>query len=362
MDAHGSFVYLVENIPVWKTSAESIATRASRKHAEFAAEFARLVHQTKPQRKKTASVASIRTAEEEDTNEELSLPPQININPLEAGNRYLYAQANKKRKAGTSIRSNASGSQQFRNKNRVVIYYDGDIQSQLTSLVKDIGIGRNNLRKGRNSLTVERGFRLPPLRAAQESPSVDNLRSTTTIMSGKKAVEPLVLKVTDPNEAGFLQVDKELESIQTLCETAAHQILRDGDCTIELDKILSKIEAVWQQAADTAASLKMLKQEQQEFSSDLGSPDAESAPVTPISPMYGHRHKSLNMDQGPRGFNTTLCDMRSRGAFLGTPAIAADSNVGLMADSIEVDDASDQDSVKLDLTQFGLGRARRTRI
>ncbi|KAL6249412.1 hypothetical protein RBB50_003265 [Rhinocladiella similis] len=366
MDAHGSFAYLVDNLPLWKASAQSLAVHASQKHAEFAADFARLVQQVKPKRKKTASIASIRTADEEETNEEqgteeLPLPNETEINPLEAGNRYLYAQANKKRKPGASIRSGASGPQKFRNKNQVVIYYDAHVQEQLNALVKSIGIGRNNLRKGKNSLNMERGFRLPPLRAAQESPSMDNLRSSTTIMSGKKAVESLVLKVTDPDEAAFLQVDKELESIQSLCETAAHQFLRDGDCTTELDNIQFKMEAVLQQSTSTATSLKKLKEHQQEFA-HLESSEAGSTPATPVSPAYGFPHKSSNVDRGVYGINTTLGDMRARGAFLGTPAIAADSDAGLLTDSIEVDDTSDQGSVHLDIAQYRFARSRRTRI
>ncbi|KIW21249.1 hypothetical protein PV08_01829 [Exophiala spinifera] len=366
MDAYGSFAYLVDNLPLWKSNAQSLAAHASQKHAEFAADFTRLVHQVKPKRKKSASVASIRTAnveetQEEQENEESSFPNKTDINPLEAGNRYLYAQVNRKQKPETSIRCGASGPQKFRNKNQVVIYYDSHVQDELNTLVKSIGIGRNNLRKGKNSLSMERGFRLPPLRSAQESPSLNNLRSTTTIMSGKKAVESLVLKVADPDEAAFLQVDKELESIQSLCETAAHQFLRDGDCTAELNNIQFKMEAVLQQAASTAASLKQSKVQQQEFGPDLES-EAESAPTTPVSRAYNYPSKSSNIDRSTYGIKTTLSDMRARGAFFGSPAIAADSDTGLMTDSIEVDDDSDQSSVQLDISQYRFARTRRTRI
>ncbi|KAJ9621151.1 hypothetical protein H2204_011978 [Knufia peltigerae] len=136
--------------------------------------------------------------------------------------------------------------------------------------------------------------------------------------ASRRSVESLVLKVTDPNEAGFLQVDKELESIQTLCENAAHQIRRGGDCTTELDKILSQAEVVWHQAADTAASSKMLKQEQQEY---------PFRPGLIRSRVYSFVELSW-------------------------------AHLRLRPTTVEVDDAGGQDSVKLDLTRSGLGETR----
>ncbi|KAK6371732.1 hypothetical protein LTS17_008555 [Exophiala oligosperma] len=135
--------------------------------------------------------------------------------------------------------------------------------------------------------------------------------------ASRRSVESLVLKVTDPNEAGFLQVDKELESIQTLCENAAHQIPRGGDCTTELDKILSQAEVVWHQAADTAASSKMLKQEQQEY---------PFRPGLIRSRVYSFVELSW-------------------------------AHLRLRPTTVEVDDAGGQDSVKLDLTRSDLGES-----
>ncbi len=373
MDAHSSFVHLVDNLPVWKRSVESLSIHATRKHAEFVADFSQLVHQVHPKRRKTPSVASIRTNDEEEIQEDEtdvpSLPNRVEINPLEAGNRYLYAQATKKRKPGTSIRSGASGPQKFRNKNQVVVYYDSYLQEQLDALVKSIGVGRNNLRKGKNSFVVERGFRLPTLKGgAQGYPSLDNLRNntmsrtTSPILSGKKAVESIVMTVPDNDEAAFLQVDKELESIQSLCETAAHQFLRDGDCKAELDNIQYKLGAVLAQATSTADSLKKLK-EKHELEEEGETSDTESHADSLTEPStYVMPNKGSNIHRTTVTINRTLGDMRARGAFFSAPAITDDSDTDLMADDIEVDDASEQSSIIVDISQYRLANPRRTRV
>ncbi|KAK5295501.1 hypothetical protein LTR99_009090 [Exophiala xenobiotica] len=373
MDAHSSFVHLVDNIPVWKQTIESLSTHATRKHDQFVADFSRLVNQVQPKRRKSASVASIHTNDEEETQEDEtdvpSLPDRVEINPLEAGNRYLYAQATKNRKSGTSIRSGASGPQKFRNKNQVVVYYDSYLQDQLDALVKSIGVGRNNLRKGKNSFVVERGFRLPtPKGGSQGYPSLDNFRNnmmsrtTSPILSGKKAVESIAMTVSDNDEAAFLQVDKELESIQSLCETAAHQFLRDGDCKAELDNIQYKLGAVLAQATSTAGSLKKLK-EKQESEEKGQTSDTESQADRPNEPPICPMPKGSSIIQTTYNINNTLEDMRARGAFFSAPAaIVDDPDEGLAADDIEVDDASEQSSIIVDISQYRLANPRRTRV
>ena len=46
----------------------------------------------------------------------------------------------------------------------------------------------------------------------------------------------------DEKLSSFDEADKDLETTQNLCEVAAHQFLRDGDCRLEMDGMRSKIE------------------------------------------------------------------------------------------------------------------------
>ena len=169
------------------------------------------------------------------------------ISPLEPENKYLFANARRaKRKQGTSIRSGASVPQRFRNQHQVIIYYDSNVQDSLEALVKDIGTARNNLRKGKQARELERGLSLPALsmsnfgrrRRGPGQPTPPKSTPSTEITIEPKSP----LNQTPPDEDScFDDVTKDLESAQALCETAAHQFLRDGDCILEIDRIRSSL-------------------------------------------------------------------------------------------------------------------------
>jgi hypothetical protein len=261
-----------------------------------------------------------------------------------------------------------------------VVHYDAFLQEQLDSMVKSLGVGRNNLRKGKNALAVARGFRLPTLtsRVRPGYPSLDTYgmmsRSTSALLSGKKPNVPTV-QTPPSDEASFLQVDQELESVQSLCETAAHQFLRDGDCKVELDNILAKLDAILIQATSAAESLKKFheKKETSESESnqdnaadseDLGTLLNSYLPSSPPASLRAAPTSKLDhsMDGGALMINNTLEDMKARGIFFSAPAVPDSNHADLMSDKIEVDDASDQSSIVVDISQYRLANPRRTRV
>lgn len=388
MTAHSSFVYLVENIPDWQKEVDLLAERASVKNGEFRAEYTRLVNQIKTRRKKSPSIASIHTLDdlERPTSEhsspdgpaeakDLPSPPdRLEIDPLEAGNRHLYAQSRRKRKTGPSVRSGASGHQKFRTKNQVVVYYDGFLQEHLDALVKQVGSGRNNLRKGKNALVAAQGFKLPSLSRAGAPgySSIEDIRSTLTsrstsaLLTGKK-LALTVQPETTRHETAFLQVDKELESVQSLCEVAAHQFLRDGDCQTEMTTIKQKLRDILGRATTTADDLKKLAEEQASNVSNVetdtqpGTSDYSPLSTFPLEPSLTRPHK-LN-SQPSHAINSTLNDMTARGMFFSAPDISFGSTQApIVADDIEVDDDSDQEDIMVDITAFRLAKARQTRV
>ncbi|OCT44775.1 hypothetical protein CLCR_05988 [Cladophialophora carrionii] len=385
MDAHSSFVYLVDNLPKWRTTLDSLATHTAEKHAEFVAEYARLLKQARPKRKKTPSISSIHSTEEqasiddqasgEENVDNTSSHGPIEINPLEAGTRYLFAQARRKRKPGTSIRSGASGPQKFRNRNHVVVYYDSYLQKQLDAMVKEVGLGRNNLRKGKNALAAATGFQLPSLATLSgngglASSAFDDFRppnmsrSTSALLSVKKSV---TLSPQPPsNQASFIQADKELEQIQSLCETAAHQFLRDGDCKSELDTIRGRLDALLVQATRAAASLKKLQEEQEAVHADSSASEShhetESRGTLSTQPSFDllpPQKIAVAKTLHPPAISHPLDGLKPQG-FLSAPAV---STLGheLANDTIEVDDSSDQESIVVDLSQYRLTNPRRIR-
>ncbi len=259
MDASASFVYLTDKLPTWITQLNTLSTHVITKREEFAAEYKRALEHARLKRRKTPSVTSLHTKDkpasikskhnEPNAPDTLSIPRASEISPLDPANKYLFANARRARhRQGTSFRSGASAPQTFRNQHQVIIYYDSTLQDGLECIVKDIGTARNNVRKGRQARELERGLGLPSFSSGNHSrtrgpvmPSPLKSRSPTDL-----TIDPKVfLNDASPNEdATFTEVAKKLEAAQSLCETAAHQFLRDGDCIPEIDRIRTYLENV----------------------------------------------------------------------------------------------------------------------
>ena len=260
MDALASFVYLTDHLPSWTIKINNLAAHALTKREEFTAEYKGLLEHARPKRKKTPSTtslhpndkqASVRSLRDEsNARDGLALPRRTEFSPLDPANKYLFANARRdKRKLGTSFRSGASGPQTFRNQHQVIIYYDSILQDAFEGLVKDIATARNNVRKGKQARALELGLRLPSLGVGdcgrrQRNAVLPNPPQSHAATELPR--EPKLL-LNDPplcGDAPFNDVAKNLEAAQALCETAAHQFLRDGDCTLEINQIRAYLENV----------------------------------------------------------------------------------------------------------------------
>lgn len=375
MDALGSFAYLIDNIPNWRSKINSLSSHASTKNTEFVAEYTRLVKKVKPRRIRSPSMASIRSEDERShkstppTTADLpSLPGKIDIDPLMAGNKYLYAQAQRKRKPDSSVKSGASGPQKFRSKHQVIIYYDSHIQEELDNMVKALGIARNNLRKGKNALAMSRGFQLPSLSRRHEltttsTPSTESLQNSTpkggSVFSNKNARGIRQTLPASENEAAFMKTDKDLETIQSMCETAAHQFLRDGDCRVELESVTKILSNMLLEAESTLESLKKVKEEE-----DSEEANSQHTLVETESHTSSNTAAPVNVaDKLAPTLSQTIDDMKTYQANNQQPPLseAIDTSPPLStAMEIEVDDnEDDDDSILLDL-DFGKYRLMRT--
>jgi len=120
----------------------------------------------------------------------------------------------------------------------VVVYYDGDVQKRFETLVRAVGSCRNAIRKGKMAVKVDNLSRTDSSSSSDASNSGGEEPAFDLGKFGPNAGRPCRAKGNvfgreDGTEA-FVKVDSLLEKAQALCERAAHQILRDGDCAVEL--------------------------------------------------------------------------------------------------------------------------------
>jgi hypothetical protein len=136
-----------------------------------------------------------------------------------------------------------------------------------------------------------------------------------------------------------------------------------------LDTIRRKFDAVIAQAKTVAESLKKFQENQQRLEAEqdrLDNTDScrDSVATLSTQPSIDVLHTpkiGAAMDRGHLMISNTLDDMKSRGAFLSTPMAPSDT-AGMMTGNIEVDDASDQSSIVVDITQFRMANPRRSRV
>jgi hypothetical protein len=366
MDATTSFVFLTDNLPKWIEQVKDLSAHASKKHAEYAEEYNRRLAHIKPKKDRTPSLESVHTHKDklfqppppqgvEPPSESTPEPPTANplhISPLEAGNKYLLAQAQRKRKFGSSIRSGASGPQKFRSKHMVVIYYDAYLQEELETLVKSIGGARNNLRKGKLSRCATRGFQLPGLCRPPDHntygvpPPNDNKKPPIPSIRLPTDSKPQLDNHTPSADEAFTNADKHLEAAQNLCETAAHQVLRDGDCTVELISVITKLESVLELAMATVAQL------QEEDAGQREEGEQKQAEPPTISLADTSSPPSLNQSSTSKlvpSLNEKM-DLSPRALRVSSGGVA----------EIEIDDDSDQESIVVDITKFRTARMARS--
>ena len=369
VDALTSFTYLTDNLPKWMTRIDGLSNHVSQKHAEYVQEYARLLSDARPRKQKSPSVHSISSNKDLPPNppEEPSpttgghllsptLQPKadpVEISPFEAGNKYLFAQTQRKRKAGSLVRSGASGPQKFRSRHQVVIYYDAYIQEQLEALVKSIGGARNNLRKGKMSRTAATGFPLPSLsRGPEDTYGMFSYGSPRAMPMPTKgpALDPKLSRTSTLPANGdlpFAEADKILEQSQGLCETAAHQILRDGDCALELLSVRRNLETVTSMAESSINKLKAEEEQKQKQPEE----------------------SNLKIEADNRAGSESDCTLVAETPPLEAAKLAPAVDVvveetkvpinSAASPDIEVDDDSDASSIVVDITKFRTARNSR---
>ena len=341
MDALQSFGHLNDNVPSWLSKLDDLTVSVAEHNARFI-EMARL--SDKLLRKKNPSTESLRedrvhqSTTGEDTAAkpaELYIPPNPSYQCLSHAARARNAANNiglvRKRKGSNA--SLVSEQPRYRTRSMVVVYYDSAVQEAFESLFRSIASARSNLRKGKLAATFK-------VRMA----SLGMRESSSLAIEEASVLSPKALKIglgrrthgpdfgADGDTSAFDEADRDLETTQNLCEVAAHQFLRDGDCRLEMEGMRKKLENCGSIAKREVVSLK--KEEAREQEAQQGAAAAELAQGEQKSVTESVEAK-VNPPPPLKEIN-----------FTGT---------GL----IEVDDRSDAESVQLDLSAFKTRTMRR---
>ena len=197
----------------------------------------------------------------------------------------------RKRQKTDSVISMEDGTIKYRSRIMIIVYYDSYVQSFFEELVKFVSASRNLMRKAKMAAKVAEIKRLAELEMPDDDDdddgdglrpgdgmiaadprftrpredATDDLRPRfppTRQMGGlvPRNLPPSMLQRRMPrpgmagasalsgglgmfNERGDIydDLDKGLDYVQSMCERAAHQFLRDGDCADEVEKIKDRL-------------------------------------------------------------------------------------------------------------------------
>ena len=196
----------------------------------------------------------------------------------------------RKRQKTDSMMSGEAATPKYRSRRMVMVYYASYVQSFFEELVKFVSAQRNLMRKAKMAAKVAHIRRLAELEMPEEDeddeggelkpgngliaarptipasnprpggPEEMKLQYFSTRSYGGALRSPALGLIPGRgmrtsalngglgafNEKGDIwdELDKGLEFVQGLCERAAHQFLRDGDCNEEIDKIKARLVKV----------------------------------------------------------------------------------------------------------------------
>jgi len=256
MDALQSFTYLTDNIPTWLTDLDELNHQISIYQSEISDLTKR---ENSLKRAKSGSTESLRLKDKENDNGDGDPPAGTSRSPRNGLKTQLQAQQiQRKRKTGSMI-SGPSGPNKYRTRSMILVYYDSAVQKAFEGLVRNIGTARNNLRKGKMAARMK-----------QMSAMVDNDESPFQMPGRRNGYSPKMAfpragRRQEPSagQGGapdiFEMADKNLEKSQSLCEVGAHQFLRDGECTVEIDGTREAFERV---LADARKEVERLREEE----------------------------------------------------------------------------------------------------
>ena len=293
MEALASVKEVGEAIPTWLLSLDDLLGKISSRQTELAqlSDFNNVVRPMRPQgsteslRHADGNIMKIDSPAMEEPSSPSGMSKQADLKPpyvsgaVVPGNegfgmsgeqrQQLAQQMRRKRKTGSML-SGASGTPKYRTRSMIIVYYDSAVQEAFEGLVRNISSSRNNIRKGKmaarmNALTASVNSKVDKPFAGMNSPGIPKLsyaRSSRTRPGDPKTV--------------YDTIDAGLEYSQNTCETAAHQFLRDGDCSLEIFNIRERLNEVKKLAIEEASKLEAAAAEAAEKAKEMKTAETKS--------------------------------------------------------------------------------------
>jgi hypothetical protein len=171
----------------------------------------------------------------------------------------------RKRQRSNSVVSAEGAQSKYRTRSMIIVYYDSYVQSFFEELVKFVSASRNLMRKAKMAAKVAQIKRMAELEMPDEDDEDDDkaagddtkdlppaLRFTSTrtfarttgLLGGGRFARPGARTGMGGDAAPpdvYDDLDKCLEDVQSQCERAAHQFLRDGDCGDEIETVQRRL-------------------------------------------------------------------------------------------------------------------------
>ncbi|KAL1588011.1 hypothetical protein WHR41_03239 [Cladosporium halotolerans] len=281
-DALNSFTSLLEKAPVWIADLQNILDNATNRQNELlSANQPAHSHTSLPRKKsKTSSLKSKRSKDvkhEEDltashtdgVQTETPTPTLLRPQLPHMTDSDALRLSQRKRKTFSACSRDQTAPSKYRSRGLAVVYYDGDVQKRFADLVRDFNGCRNDIRRSKLSAKVDSlarsgssssesgGGGSDGEETTKDFDTFDHKTARMMMQEVKAAKRPSGSEVLD-------KVDGFLEKAQSLCEHAAHQVLRDGDCALEVRQAKEKLEQAKTSAERDLPELKRLAEEAEE--------------------------------------------------------------------------------------------------
>ena len=241
----GAFAYLSENLPAWISELADLTSHTAVKRQEYVDAYRREVQPTTPRRRKSGSIRSTQPVVD-------PLPPSSSVVATRAADSTPAPTAvpsahgiPRKRKCEEADltdpdeRSVAGAMSKTNPRCNVIIHYDGHTQKVLEEMVRGVGIARSYLRRGKMAQSPEGIGLLGRTKRLADSPASLLSRSNDSLLSGVRRARSRQFP-----DSPFDLADRQLEVVHGLCENAAYQVLRAGECTKELRSVEEKLNSL----------------------------------------------------------------------------------------------------------------------
>lgn len=291
-DAFKCFWYLKNSAPQWLSDITKLEQSIEEKQKQMAK-----MPQERPQLVSRGSIVSIREEVISSGIDSHSSSPPKDATP-QSPNRRPNLLIKRSKRPGSTASTLASGTPKFRTRSMVIVYYDAEIQKGFEQLVREVGNGRNLIRKGKMAARME------ALTSELDDSHIYELADGEALpfamphfrRAGERTHRAAITDAGfSETPTAFDKAETSLEKAQSLCEKAAHQFLRDGDCRLETEGTKAAFEAVLQISTEELPRLEALEQSRQKRMK-CAPPSRVPEPSTDERPDTGLTFGSIEVD------------------------------------------------------------------